>query len=35
MFKNDAVSVFAEFNAYDAVYEKYANEAVPTNIDAV
>ena len=33
--KNDAVltpSAFRAYNAYDAVY---ANEAVPTNIDAV
>ena len=35
MFKNDDVSVFAEFKAYDAVNANIANEAVPTFIDAV
>ena len=33
--KNDAVSVFAAFNANRATLAVYANEAVPTNIDAV
>ena len=35
MFKNDDVSVFAAFKAYEAVNENIANDAVPTNIDAV
>jgi hypothetical protein len=33
--KNDAVSVFAAFNANKATLAVYANEAVPTNIDEV
>ena len=35
MFKNDDVSVFAEFNANDAVSAKNPNDDEPTNIDAV
>jgi hypothetical protein len=33
--KNEAVSVFAAFNANKATLAVYANDAVPTHIDAV